>query len=160
MKDSRMPVRRFWCPVVLVCGSIGSGKTTFVRERRKPGDLVVDLDAILAAITFEPWYSPAADLCLPIAWRVRDLLVAQLQESNPAKCAWVVSADPDIRLRHTYEQFGAKVIVLETPSLVAIERVRNDPHRKQKPAELWVGLISDWWAKYRARSGDVVIHES
>src|SRR5262245_16942051 len=29
-------------PVHLVCGAPGSGKTTFVRERAKPGDIVID----------------------------------------------------------------------------------------------------------------------
>lgn len=38
--------------VILVCGPPASGKTTFVRNHMVPGDIVVDLDAIMQAISF------------------------------------------------------------------------------------------------------------
>lgn len=39
--------------VILVCGLPASGKTAYVRQNMVPRDMVVDLDAIMQAISFQ-----------------------------------------------------------------------------------------------------------
>src|SRR3990167_4665266 len=99
----RVPTRRGVCvvrrsvgyvvtKVVVVCGPPGSGKSTYVAEHRKPHDIAVDLDALMAAISGRDWYdeSPAH---LTFAMAARDGIFNRLEQASGVPTAWIVMSE-------------------------------------------------------------------
>ncbi len=84
-------------PMTVVCGATGAGKTTWVREQRGDGDLVVDVDALFAALTLQPMHQRKSDLAnrstLGAVLDVRDYVIEAL---GPAG---VISTDASRRYR-------------------------------------------------------------
>ena len=77
----------------LVCGPPGSGKTTYVEQHMKPGDLVWDWDHVANAIfpgLSRPWNPEAVRLLMSI----RALVLASTEDYTHD--AWIIVADPQV----------------------------------------------------------------
>lgn len=133
----------------LVLGAPGSGKTTWVRERIQAGEIAVDVDLLFAALTMRPVYDkPAAAVGRVLD--ARDLVIEELAPE------WVISSDPSLKYRELMrQQYGATVVVLETPAAVCLGRIEGDI-RREGLAD-WPGLIDAWWAAYVPDERDEVV---
>lgn len=127
--------------VTLVCGPPCSGKSTWVREHAKPGDLVVDFDEIAHKLG-----SPSRHDHPP---RVRNKvrLIRAMQESTAARHpgdAWIIRTLPDGADRRAVAQrLNARTVVLAPPVEDGLARARADG----RPA--WTAqAIRDWWDRY------------
>ena len=131
--------KRYTCPVTLVCGPPGSGKSTYVAERLYPGDVVCDLDAIVAAITAQPLHTkPVA--ALPLAWEMRDAFLSRLLRPLQVHHAWVIAGAPKRSERDRYRMAGARVVLLPVPAAECKARADRGPD--------WRDAIDRWWADY------------
>jgi hypothetical protein len=85
----------------VVCGPPGSGKTTWVEERRQPGDLVWDLDAVAATLFQLPHY-PRPDETTALLLSMRNAIVLRLREMQTQRRVFIITASPDdaARLAH------------------------------------------------------------
>lgn len=72
--------------VHIICGPPGSGKTTFVQKHMQPGDLILDMDAIVAALTgnksTHPDYSNVMNTALAVRETITNLLNLARQENG------------------------------------------------------------------------------
>lgn len=137
----------------VVCGPPGSGKTTWVTNRQRWGDVVVDMDELFVAVTGLPWYEKPEALVK---------LVLELQETalrwierNPARFvnAWVITGGAKAAGRARLAgRLQAKVVVLETPPDECLRRIAADTRRAEK-MERWSPLVYKWWREYE-RGGD------
>lgn len=107
--------------VFLICGPPGAGKTTYVREHMKPGDIVWDFDAVLQAITGLPMHerTPAAH---QFVMAMQDSFLRVIARTNAR--VWIIECAPSRehrarRVRH----FGAQVIHLDVPAEICKQRV-------------------------------------
>ena len=150
---------KFAVPVTVVCGPPGSGKTSYVEERRKWGDLTVDLDAIYQAITGLPMYETPLAL-LPFVTAARDALVDRLSRPAPeVKRAWVIQGGARQEDRERYQTRGASVVVLAVPEDECLRRISKDVRRSGGPdagvgkVARWQPLVERWWREYSTKDG-------
>lgn len=76
--------------IVVVTGLPASGKSTWVDEQRKPGDLVWDYDAMLATMTGLPTHSLPSDLLAPMC-EMRDAFVRWLSSATTMRRVYVIA---------------------------------------------------------------------
>lgn len=141
--------------VTIVCGPPGSGKTTHVQMQMRPGDLVVDLDAIREAISFQPWYTDLPQLA-GFAAAARDAIIAELAKQRGV-AAWVITTEPDPARRASLRQaLDADVLIMAVPAKRCIERIRND-ERRSNQAQRFAQAVDEWWRLYRPGPGEQVM---
>jgi dephospho-CoA kinase len=124
--------------VFLVCGPPCSGKSTYVDERRQPGDLVVDYDDIARRLgsprrhNHDFKYHGRVEATIARA-------IAGIKAGRHER-AWVIRAIPRTYERAALaEDLGAEVVVLDAPDdvLIARARARGDSSKT-------VAAIREW----------------
>ena len=142
--------------VTVVCGPPGAGKTTYVRERTRWGDLIIDLDAIYMAIGGQGDHQHAIGL-VPFALVVRDALYRKLETTVvDVRQAWVITSGAKQTARDALRQrLGAHVVVLEAGPNECARRIHADGSRVAKDAQ--VALVTKWWREYRTDERDECI---
>ncbi|HSW63672.1 MAG TPA: AAA family ATPase [Dissulfurispiraceae bacterium] len=140
-------------PLTLVHGASGSGKTTWVREQAAPGDMIIDLDVIMASVSEAPLYAATARWLEPSLIRRNNLLrsLAIKQDGR----AWYIVCAPKRAERWYWANMlrPQQVKIMETPLTECERRLRNDASRQN--AEMYVQLARAWWNTYCAeRPGD------
>lgn len=124
----------------IVCGCPCSGKTTYVRERMKPGDVVCDYDAIYQALAFLPSKERVETLdkfVLEAVEKVHDLI-----SSHPELNAWIITATRDkAKVDFLVERFAAELVTLEVSREEAHRRCDLDDGRPT----IWHDFIDKWF---------------
>jgi len=145
-------------PVHLVNGPPGCGKSTFVRQHAGPGDLVLDLDVIMAALSRQPshaawdrkpWLGPALAR--------RNALLASLSRPSRWNAAWLIVGEPEATWRRWWRKSlgPGMTYVLPVPIEVCVERIENDrPHAMV--AEHYAA-VRKWWNLYDADGDDTEV---
>lgn len=116
------------------------GKSTWVRERAQPGDLVVDLDRIALAITAESTDHhdyPANIRKAAITIRATAVEIA-LRYSRRGK-AYVIHSKPPPRALNRYRKAQAVMIDLDAPMDVLMARAKAE-----RPPSMWP-VLARWW---------------
>lgn len=145
-------------PLTIVCGPPASGKTTLVRERAGPEDLVLDLDAIAASLSGKGLHSWSRQWLDP-AMRERNELLGRLSRQSCAwPAAWLIVSEPKAERRQWWRDTMAptSIIVMETDPIVCRARIRADAERAER-ADTWNAAVLGWWSRYDRRPGDEVI---
>jgi predicted kinase len=124
----------------IITGPPCVGKSTWVRERAKTGDIVVDLDRIALAITAEatPHHEYPADI-RKAAIMLRQSAVAIAMSYARKGTAYVIHAKPSGRALNKYLRAGAQLIELNAPMDVLMARAKAE-----RPQHIWQTL-SRWW---------------
>ncbi|MBE9509154.1 MAG: HNH endonuclease [Chloroflexi bacterium] len=142
--------------VIAVCGPPGAGKSSYVRERHKWGDLVLDLDTLIEALGWLPSYEKPWGL-MPFAWDARDAVLKRLERPSRILRAWVIATAPRSEQRgRLRSRFRASVVVLETPHAECLRRIGEDERRADK-LDQWTPIVRRWWNAYEPSEADKVI---
>jgi len=144
--------------VTIVCGAPGSGKTTYVEQHMKSGDLIIDLDWIWKAFTGLPYYHKPSEL-LPFVMAARDAVLQRLDQVSDLNRAFIIAGAPKAIEREALSRrYGAKVILFTTSQNECIRRIQADERRSHN-TEAWKPLVQKWWNEYQPRKGDVIADE-
>ena len=116
------------------------GKSTWVRERAQPGDIVIDLDRIALAITAES--TPHHEYPKHIRYAaimLRKQAMAQAVHYSKKGDAYIIHAKPNVKARAIYKKNLAQFVDLMAPLDVLLDRAKAE-----RPP--WVsGMIKSWW---------------
>lgn len=142
-------------PVTLVCGAPGAGKTTFVKEKMKRGDLLIDLDMIFSALTgLDHHDNPQSLLGIAIEARNAVLMRASLMGADRPR-TWIIACAPSRRERQFYKGLfpNLSVVIIDTPAVVCLERIGKDPMRAGRWAH-FKNIVEKWFDSFEGEAGD------
>ena len=157
VKGRKIPKGATWTEIMIVCGSPGSGKTTYAKKHMRRGELIVDLDWLWQALTGLKYYEKPEGL-LPYVLAAREGVLKQLESPGECKRAWVIISAPKAEQREELARRfrNSKVIVLDVPIGECLSRIAND-ERRASVVDSWEPIVRRWHSDYTAREGDTVI---
>lgn len=135
-------------PATVVCGPPGSGKSTYVARHRKTGDLVLDLDTIMAALSGEAIYDAPGEL-LPFAWQARDAVLERLRRAHGLRHAWIImgGAKRADRMAVVWS-LNARVVMLDVSAAECLQRIKDDKRRPDMARARHEAAVATWWDEY------------
>lgn len=147
-------------PVNLVCGPPAAGKTTFATIHAEPGDIILDLDAIVAQLSGEPLTHNWHDAWLNPALAERNTRLASLSRPSQWQRAWLIVGEPKPTARRWWRTTlgPGNTYVVATPLDVCIARIARDAQRNQV-AQRQAQAAALWWRTYRPALGDTLIRD-
>ncbi len=127
--------------VYLVYGAPCSGKSTYVNQIARRGDLIVDLDAIYSALSGCQYHDNPNNLSRTV-FAVRDTLIEQIRlRSGNWNDAYIVGGYPrKLQREQLAAKLGAELIYLETT-----------PEQAKATATMTRGLLAAQWHGYIER---------
>ena len=125
----------------VVIGAPCAGKSTYVRENAKRGDVIVDYDSLAKALGAEG-HLPDGDI-KQAAFRARKAAIEYCVET---KCeAWIIHTSPTDEQREAYEKAGAEFIEMDTDMDTCLQRAIDD----ERPPET-EQIIRDYFEAAKA----------
>ncbi|MEB3021300.1 AAA family ATPase [[Mycobacterium] crassicus] len=122
----------------LITGPPAAGKTTWMHQHARPGDITIDLDAIAAALTptTDPHRQPRHVQTVAKAARQAaiDTAVTQVGEHD----VYVIHATPSPALLDRYRALGAQVVTIDPGRDVVLARCKAErPWQMAQAAKEW-----------------------
>ena len=133
--------------VFVVYGSPLSGKSTWVKENSRVGDLIIDVDAIWQCVSACKRYEKPAVLKSTV-FKVRDTLIDTVKvRSGKWHNAYIIGGYPfSAERERLIKSLGAREIFINTNKEECLKRLHNDPSGRN--ISEWEKYICDWWDKY------------
>ena len=125
--------------VCLVCGSPCSGKSTYVKEHFKAGDIVCDVDRLYSALCYNEEHQTELYAQETASALYDNLLDLIRDRKGHWKNAYVIClANTDEKIAEMKERVHAdEVVMLDTPFEVCMERAKERPFYFQWIIEEW-----------------------
>lgn len=134
--------------VYLVYGPPMSGKSTFVRSQMERGDIVVDMDALYAAVSMLPDYDKPDNLFSNVIGIHNQLIDNIRTRYGKWHNAWIVGGYADKYKRERLaDDLGAELVFCDVSKEECINRLDMDEDRKYRKDE-WVRYIDKWFEAY------------
>ena len=129
--------------ITVVSGAPCSGKSTYIREHAKPGDIVIDLDPLSRALTvgYEDGHM-VPDYVAHVALGARSGALKRalrLRERRDGVRVFVIHTAPKPQDLSAYRVYKAEIVVMDPGREVCLERAaRLRPHVAR--------VIEDWYS--------------
>ncbi len=133
--------------IIVVTGPPCSGKSTYVRQKMKEGDLVIDMDYIAGAIEPHAWSHGFSDITRPVARAARNAAVGELLKRMQGErliTAHIIHTEPSPDMRRTYRSMGAHFVEMNPGMDECLRRLKERPPKNRAVAE---PIIREWYAK-------------
>jgi predicted kinase len=128
--------------IQIVTGPQRGGKSTYINERAKPGDIIIDMDRIALALTTEgtePFtYS---DRVRKVAMKARAAAVTEAlyqAQGERYQNVYIIHTDPTPDQRAYYRAMGGRIIECDPGKEVCLERMKSRPKQNHAIAERFI----------------------
>ena len=128
----------------IITGPPCAGKSTYVREKAKSGDLRVDYDLIAQALGAENSHA-AEGIVKQAAFDAREGAIRTALKNVDAE-SWIIHTSPSAEHMKLYEEAGADVVALDPGYDVCMERAKQDGRPQQT-----IDGIEKWYAGKKGR---------
>ena len=137
--------------IYLVYGSPLSGKSTFVKESKEDGDLVIDIDSIWECVSGCKRYVKPPRLNA-VVFAIRDKLMECVKyRVGKWNNAYIVGGFPLISERERIcKEYGAREIYMDVDKQTCLSRLELSEDRDKGE---WKKYIDEWWRRYSPRGG-------
>ena len=134
--------------VYVVYGPPLAGKKSFVREQLKRGDIVIDMDALYAAVSMLPSYDKPDSLLTNVR-HIHNQLVDNIKTRyGKWHNAWIIGGYADKYKRERIcDDLGAELIYCKASQEECLSRLEEDEDRKYRKDE-WQEYIHKWFDTY------------
>ena len=130
---------------VVVCGPPGAGKATHVQQSRKPGDIVWDHDAIVAAMLGLEGHGRGKDL-IPLVTAMRTTMLGWLETNPTEQDVWVIVTDIEVAEKMVATIQG-RLLILDVEPDECMRRIRADASRTRSDEDS-EAIVRSWWSRY------------
>lgn len=140
--------------VTVLTGPPCGGKSTYIRERAKPGDVVIDLDRIALALTVEGIADHSApEHVMQVAISARRGAVRRALKLSKSVDVWIIHTAPKPQDLAAYRVVGAVVVTIDPGIEVCHERAaRLRPYAAT--------VIDQWYSGILHRTRRIVLDDS
>ena len=111
----------------IVSGPPCSGKSTYVREHAKPGDVVIDYGLLAEAIGDDHWDVKHPNVVHDMRRAAINRILADADEMD----AWIIDTDPTSASRSRYAEASADMVALDVPRVECERRALADERPQQ-----------------------------
>ena len=132
--------------ITIVTGPPCGGKSTFIKENARDGDIVIDMDEIAKSLVKgDVSNHDYSEEVRSIARAARKGAVKQavIVGQGNRLGVWIIHTDPPVSDRHMYKVIGARIVECPPGLKVCLERLKNRPIRNQLKVETY---IRDYYA--------------
>lgn len=134
--------------IVVVTGPPCGGKSTYIKDRAKSGDVIIDMDKIALALTTDDTASHSYSS--EIRWIAMAARKAAIKEalfqfaSRRGPTAWIIHTDPSPDERSQYRLRNAQIVEINPGKELCLLRVKERPAINQPIA---MKVINDYFQK-------------
>lgn len=111
--------------IYVVIGPPCSGKSTYVQEHRKTGDIVVDFDKLCQALGSNEKHA-APEAIKQVAFSARGAVILDVCTNNYDADSWIIHTKPTEKQMKLYEKAEAEYIYMDTDMETCLERCETD----------------------------------
>jgi dephospho-CoA kinase len=133
--------------ITIVTGPPCSGKSTYIRQHAKPGDIVIDMDRLALALTAEDTKPfEYSDKVRKIARAARGAAVREalaIAQGERYLGVYIIHTDPSGDQRMMYRAANARVVEINPGKEVCLERLKSRPPENQQIARK---VIDEYYA--------------
>jgi hypothetical protein len=136
----------------LVTGPPAAGKSTWVRQNAKSGDITIDYDAIAAVLTpLQEGVRAYPKHVSAVTQAARRAAIDTAIEYRESTDVYVIHSTPSEKMIKFYQRLGAKIVTVDPGRDVVLSRCD-----KQRPWQM--KQVANRW--YQDRNPNVVVPES
>lgn len=125
----------------VVTGPPAGGKSTWVRGRAKPGDVVVDYDLLAGALSGSHQGDPHShpEPIRSIAYKARTAAIREALRHVSKADVYVIHSMPSAEWLATYAEHGAEIVVIDPGRDVVMQRIAQERPATAK------GVATRWY---------------
>lgn len=123
----------------IVIGPPAAGKSTYIREHRKPGDITIDYDELANTLTgLAPANHEHTTAVKKITKAARDAAIREAQKHATDTDVWIIHSTPAQSTLDRYRREGAQIHVVDPGKDIVMHRIKTmRPNHMHAVAARW-----------------------